>query len=360
VRSCTAGCTRRVRRHDGRPVAERAFIVDRTVPRRASRSRSCHRRPSERGGAGGPRLLEGTDWPNYGGKHGAGSVPQEEHPPERPVARERPSRTMHHHPVCNTTLPLLLLLLASCQTGPQVERFPTFDRAVSMADPTLPRQPKVFIHNGDEDYRSELVPYCWVRADRSGGPADGAIRSAMRTLIRAMPDAAVFQEEDAQVVGSVSQYWGWGVATSSPVYGIPGFLVGYREAPALLPFRFKRETGMVTLIRDPAKCVGMLEGDSLILVGDIDVSGGAGSEKQFSPLHAVRLSAMPGDKLRVVWIRPGQGRMEGTAELIANPHTYRQRPDGVELGLGEPRVSTDGKGRPCWEFSPPRSFGSDD
>ena len=113
----------------------------------------------------------------------------------------------------------------------------------------------------------------------------------------------------------------------SEYYG--GLLVGYRLDVELISFACKigkcqvgilydQNTMMVTGFtpNSKAQASGITEGDRLVSIDGIPFPG----EKKYwlSKHYQPYLTKNPGDTCRIVWIRPGKGRMEGTVELVRN------------------------------------------
>lgn len=69
---------------------------------------------------------------------------------------------------------------------------------------------------------------------------------------------------------------------------------------------------MVTEVSDKVRPIGILEGDTLVSIGGSSVSS---SGSQASPWSTEALRWKAGDKVKLIWIRPGVGRMEGEVAL---------------------------------------------
>ncbi len=99
--------------------------------------------------------------------------------------------------------------------------------------------------------------------------------------------------------------------------------VAYRIAPARLGVE-TNSMNMVLAIDNPdLSAAGLLEGDTLLSVDDalyepLDLR---------SPYLGRQFHWRPGMTVDVVWIRPGTGRMEGSAALIENPPVHLELRD---------------------------------
>jgi hypothetical protein len=74
---------------------------------------------------------------------------------------------------------------------------------------------------------------------------------------------------------------------------------------------------MVTGIEDWARASGLLEGDTLISLAGAEVKPPA--EGRLAPWATTALTVRPGDDVKVIWIRPGAGRMEGVIKAASPP-----------------------------------------
>ncbi len=233
-----------------------------------------------------------------------------------------------------------------------MQPLPTYETAIRMADREHPKMPKIFIDGmcGDH-FWDELVPYCHLPGGRSGDTTvDAKVKYELEKIIGEMPDAISYGEGNTQQVGAVSAYIGFGVTTTSAVFATPSITVGYREAGAVLPFRWSHSTGMVTLVRDEKAAAGVLEGDTLLLVADCQANIENNSSWARSPIHKERLKWREGAKVKAVWIRPGQGRMTGEVTLLANPKSYLAEMDSTQPQMTPLIVAPNGKGQAVWWF----------
>lgn len=247
---------------------------------------------------------------------------------------------------------LVLALGAGCTTSQTAHLLPSYGRAIQMVDPEKPAPPKVFVQGRCSDhFWDELVPYFTHAANREGSGFNPAfINSRVSNAVWHMPDAVYYLEGQSQIVGSVGQYWGMGVATSSPVISTPTVVIGYRAAPSIMPFRCD-ENGMVVLVRDSQACAGLVEGDTVLTFGEDSMPPKELMTQLSWPGHMRRMARNPGDKVKVVWIRPGAGRQEGQITMLANPQEFRKEADSLALeGIRDIRYAKDSKGQYYWYY----------
>jgi hypothetical protein len=245
-------------------------------------------------------------------------------------------------------LALLISLLGGCASPRSVTKLPAYDAAIALVDYKSPKMPKIFARGEHTDaVVFELIPYCESEWTRDGGDLTTTARSGVSTLIYHMPDAVVCSEGRTQVTGVVTTHILFGVSSGGATTATPTAALGYREAPAVLPFQWDLGSTMVRKIHDRSKCGELIEGDTIASVNGIDVTD---KQLAYSALAADWIRAKPGSKARVGWIRPGTGRMEGDVEMIANPRTYIAERDFTMPKLGELRWHQKENGPPYWHF----------
>jgi len=85
-------------------------------------------------------------------------------------------------------------------------------------------------------------------------------------------------------------------------------------SPARLGVRFD-DKAMVTDVMDSQRASGIQEGDTILNIDgkSMDAANGTMSEYRMA-----LLGFRVGQEVKVVWIRPGTGRMEGVVKLIPN------------------------------------------
>jgi hypothetical protein len=161
-----------------------------------------------------------------------------------------------------------------------------------------------------------FVPYAIVFGDfHAGGPeyqADFLRHHVHRQGMR--PDFLIYQNGGAGYAGQVTQFVGYGMAMSQPVYRPQGLVHCCRVAPAKMGLRFD-DKAMVTDILDSQRVSGIQEGDTILNIDGktVDTANGTLSEYRMASL-----GFSVGQEVKVVWIRPGTGRMEGVIRLIPN------------------------------------------
>jgi hypothetical protein len=252
-------------------------------------------------------------------------------------------------------LPVLLiaLLLVACTSTPPTVRLPSYDAAIAMADVDNPRMPKLFARGDvDDSIMFELIPYALWAWTRDGGNLESGTKSATHRLIREMPDAVICGEGRTEIGGVTTSHMLLGVSTGSVATSTPTEAIAYREAPAVLPFRWDLATTMVRKVHDAAKCGDIIEGDAVAYVSGIDITT---KNLAATGLPFMWIQARPGSKVAVEWIRPGKGRMTGEVELIANPRAYRSSRDSFTFSMGEVRKYVGPTGMPYWSFYDPFS-----
>lgn len=208
---------------------------------------------------------------------------------------------------------LLLSALAACDTFAE-HRCRNFDAA--MAIPAAVENPPVFRGTAAPTSGPWLVPYAKIDAsfaDRQNesGYAAKLRNEALRRDLR--PDALLYFFGGEAVTGAVATYVGFGISTVNNVVRPQATAICCRACPISTGIRARRDY-MVTSLDESAKACGILEGDTVLTIDGCSVEHPADDVSEWA--HRV-LAKRPGDKLRVVWIRPGTGRMEG--EIVAQP-----------------------------------------
>lgn len=126
-------------------------------------------------------------------------------------------------------------------------------------------------------------------------------------------DVALIIGEGKEYAGSVGDYWGFGITTSTPIYAATAKAVLLNKAPCRLGIQCD-ETRMVTTLHDDVRAAsGLLEGDKLV-----SIRGVAVDYSWDSPYWRVIRETQPGDELEAIWIRPGKGRMSGKFTALDN------------------------------------------
>lgn len=157
------------------------------------------------------------------------------------------------------------------------------------------------------------VPYATVHGDfHSGGDEWQAVTLRQHAIkMDLAPDFLIYVPQGAAYAGSVSTYVGFGIATSTPTYRPQAMAFCMREVGFATGLRIN-EQDMVTEVADESRACGIQEGDTVVSIAGSAV---ARPNNQLSPWEIEALQHQPGEKVRVVWIRPGSGRMEGEVVL---------------------------------------------
>jgi len=226
----------------------------------------------------------------------------------------------------------ICLLFCSCIQS-KVKRFAGYDQAQKTEQHGVT---KVFF--ADEiDLRKlpSAVPFAVIGAagDQTGPSAYASHMKAKGEELNA--DFVLIGDSSTYYAGSVSNYVGFGMSMSTPVYGLRMNGTAFRVCPGKLGLSWSHETHMVLTIENASvRSAGLLEGDTVL-----SLDGVAVEERPSSSFNLHRLEMQPGDEFKLVWIRPGTGRMEGVAVTMDNPPTHLQM---TEPELAPPR---DGRGR---------------
>lgn len=228
----------------------------------------------------------------------------------------------------------LALLMAGCSSI-EMNRLPNFDR---VGQRTGSRAVLVTpVSQYDESSLPEFVPYCILFHTSSGRTRAKAIRQLWHRADELGADLVWASEREMINVGAFSTYLGFGITKHTPSSKSVVRATLFRRPPGRLGLGTDEE-GMVVLIDgDGPRDAGLLEGDRILSVD------GALWSKPGDTLRAPRFArlstAKPGDQLKLVWIRPGVGRMEGDLEVVPN----RRLPEI------EPSVSWESPWLPDWD-----------
>lgn len=161
-----------------------------------------------------------------------------------------------------------------------------------------------------------FVPYAVVFGDfHAGGPEYQADFLRHHVLKQGMrPDFLIYQNGGAGYAGQVTQFVGYGVAMSQPVYRPQGLVHCCRVSPAKLGVRFD-DKAMVMDVQESQRSSGIQEGDTILNIDGKSLDAANGTLSEF---RMASLGFQVGQEVKVVWIRPGTGRMEGVVRLIPN------------------------------------------
>lgn len=214
----------------------------------------------------------------------------------------------------------LILVLTACALTPACNNLKhtkcaNFDLA--MQRPAKTDNPPVFHVSGVPHNLPESTPYVILKGDFDGGTDEGHASLLKRHAknLGFAPDYLIYAPQGSAYAGTVSTYIGFGVSTSSAVTRPQGIAYCMRELGFSTGLRWD-DRNMVTEVSDKARSIGILEGDTLVSIAGSAVSF---SGSQASPWSTESLRWKPGDIVKLIWIRPGTGRMEG--ELALDPPT---------------------------------------
>ena len=198
------------------------------------------------------------------------------------------------------TLPLLLAL-AGCESY-SVQHYSTFDVAMEM-EPTR-EDPPILHRNSLPNDLPHLVVYARVHGDFHGEYASvhAVLLKRVAEEKKLTADVLIYSPEGSKFV-----FTGFGSYVPRP----QGSAYCYRLSPIGLGFQWNANQ-MVTSVTDAThQQSGLQEGDTLVSLNGHAVTA---TTSPVLPYHAEMLRLRPGDPVKMVWIRPGTGRMEGVFE----------------------------------------------
>lgn len=214
-----------------------------------------------------------------------------------------------------TIVALLVSLLTSCVSNfSATTKAACFDAAMAM--PAAVAMPPVYHANAIPPDMPGWTCYASIRGVYSTDNADSQVLSLLREVLRRdlRPDVILFEPRGSHYAGSVSQHIGFGIMTSTPVHAFTADAHCLRLNRASLGITID-DHQMVTFASDDLrKECGIQEGDTLLSMNGKSVKPNGAGE---SPCSIDRLQLVPDSQVRFVWIRPGTGRMEGSATAKA-------------------------------------------
>jgi hypothetical protein len=240
----------------------------------------------------------------------------------------------------------MVALLASCGSTLGLERLAGYEECISTAADS-PKKSKL-LTTRSAAAMSELVPYAIV------SELLGSVRPERRAewmwarAIVFMPDAVVYGENTPINVGSRGSHMSIGrvgFGSQRAIYKTPSYGVCCREAPSVIPVRTD-DNLMVIDVGDQARGCGLLEGDLLVSINGVVIEKGGNALRSLH--HKDRLRIQPGAKVKLGWIRPGTGKLEGEVEALPNPRTYLEEPDCADLSEYTVGPATR-QGGPAWK-----------
>lgn len=207
---------------------------------------------------------------------------------------------------------LVFACLAACNNF-HVFQFETYD--IAMAMPSIGGEdPPMYRDSAPPQDMPSYVVYAQVNGDFHGGGEASHMASLVAEIRKRnlAPDFILFASRGAANVGTVTQHVGFGLYSSSPVYRPQASAWCCRMAPSYTGVSLDA-TCMVIGVDDWARSSGIQEGDTLISIAGASVK--SPSEDRVPEWSVKRLSAKPGTDAKLIWIRPGTGRMEGVLTL---------------------------------------------
>ncbi|MEM7167649.1 MAG: hypothetical protein AAF581_19505 [Planctomycetota bacterium] len=212
-----------------------------------------------------------------------------------------------------------LLLLVGCNS-PAVRRLQTYDTAVERG--ARVDRPRALLYY-DTQTLPPLMPYAVVVAGLPlGGPVDHVYQRIWRKADDIDADLVIFQDASHVNAGSVSVYHGFGVTSNIPVRVGVIEAICYRACDAELGFLTDKD-GVVLTLSGEARRSGLQEGDRILSWNDGPFKLPAGTYEQAAQASLRALNLSVGDAVRLVWVRPGSGRMEGTLYAYESPGVSR-------------------------------------
>ena len=194
-------------------------------------------------------------------------------------------------------------------------------------------RPKFFlVDEVAEASLAEMVPFERLEMVLNGRrSAEKCSHFAIARLIVNRPDAILVYPSSSEVTGVTTNfiYTPWtGMFTTASAQSQTG-LVAYamRAARCRLPFEMDRSSGFVRTIHDRDAAPELLEGDTITLIQGTD----ARVPKEWPQwgFYGSWLDLSRGDTIAIEWIRPGKGKMTGTANMIDPLSPHLQASDSI-------------------------------
>lgn len=214
---------------------------------------------------------------------------------------------------------LVLCSLASCKLTPT--KLPTFDACVAMPKPSEMRVTRLEAIQSSE--LSAFIPFALVST--STGTGSSVVSQFVKSGTDLRADLVCMQRGQSITTGTTVVNFGTfgaGIPWSEREYNA----CLYRLAPVCVGAKWD-PAGMLVSVSDAGRASGLLEGDHLVSVDGTPILFGEGW--MLSEHYAKLLALKPGDEVKLTWIRPGTGKLEGTVACGANPPTHMLLPDAV-------------------------------
>jgi hypothetical protein len=220
---------------------------------------------------------------------------------------------------CLSLVALVLCALTSCTLVPT--KLPTYDACIAMPKPSELRVARLEAVQSSE--LSAFIPYALVST--STGTGSSVVSQFLKTGTDLRADLVCMQSGQSITTGTTVVNFGAigsGIPWSEREYNA----CLYRLAPASIGARWD-PAGMLVSVSDAGRAAGLLEGDHLISISCTPILYGQGWMQ--SEHYAKLLALKPGDEVKLSWIRPGTGKLEGIVRCEANPPTHMLLPDAV-------------------------------
>jgi hypothetical protein len=206
-------------------------------------------------------------------------------------------------------LTLIALLCSSCNNF-KTTKLPTYSIAIALEQSVL--DPAVVPATSLPPDIPVMVPFAAVHGDFESGTSENSQARALKeqaVLQGILADILVFYPQESSYAGSTSQYVGLGISVSSANYRPRSTVFCYRACPAYVGIK-RNEMQMITWVTEELREeAGIQEGDTLVSVNGHSVTTNTG--QYTSAFDGELLRLREGDEVRLIWIRPGTGRMEG-------------------------------------------------
>jgi hypothetical protein len=226
---------------------------------------------------------------------------------------------------------LAISFLGSC-VAPHLHRLPMYDECAKIAPVGETR----YLRSSEisPDTFPAMIPYALITIENANSVSE-CERCVEDLSGSERPDVLLMGEPAtvfAGTVGGAAASGGVAFGYAAPVYGQSMAACCYRISPVRLGFICDAD-GMVIALEDSCRKSGIIEGDKLLSIDGAPITRGKDLAKS-AHFHKL-LTMKPGDEAKLVWIRPGTGRMEGSAVCLENPPSYLTLSDARKERLGE-------------------------
>ena len=209
----------------------------------------------------------------------------------------------------------VILIIIPVLTGcihTRVHKSPHFDKAMALGGP---EDCRVYQPGENISGIKACVPYVAVTASGDQLSDSEFVKRGTKKLREFKPDLIIVTSPQTQRTGTYHSF-GWYSGFSTPIYTKTITLWAYRYIKARLGVSWDRESHMVTVIRNKALYkAGLLEGDTLISIDETPVPATPEAHMAWS---REKFDWEPGQVVKLIWIRPGTGRMTAEVKLINN------------------------------------------